>query len=135
MCEQEHLRRVAARRPARNGGCNRRVQSEAVSRVASRHACMGRWTDLYTHLSRPPLYATENVLSGSSAHTESVCTAKDATQRCWPRSHSLMVWSEDPERHSVPSVFNASALPPGRQQAAISQLGPPSGITWPPAAP
>ena len=60
--------------------------------------------------SRPPLVTVPNAVSIASAQTLSSCTASVEMQRCCPTSQTLMVWSVDPDTHSVPASFSTSAL-------------------------
>ncbi len=60
--------------------------------------------------SLPPLMTVLKASSAWRHQTLSVCTANVCTHRCWPRSHSRMVWSLDPDRHMVPCRLNTSAL-------------------------
>jgi len=57
-----------------------------------------------------PLKTREKEASGTSAHTESLCTEYVCTQRCWPKSQRRMVWSDPPDRHSVPVESSANVL-------------------------
>lgn len=57
----------------------------------------------------------------ASAQTESAWAVKVSMQRCSPRSQSLTVRSEDPDRHRLPSALISRALVAAGQLSALYQ--------------